>query len=341
MQIIRIRTLLIAAFIVFAFAGCTKSDAKPAVDNSSALQQPVEISASEAEVKASPAAAPAAAPAPAAPPPPASAAQESDSVDGFEYQISGSGSGRKVTITEYTGENQVVRIPASINNAPVTVIAGFAFNSKNIRSVTLPAGLVEIGEAAFANNSIARLEIPQTVTSIGDEAFAYNELTSIVIPQGITALAKEVFAHNKLKEVTLPQGLRSIGEGAFTTSKPNALAPETNQISKITFPSSLVSIDDYAFENNNLSELVFPRSLKTVGSQAFHGNSIAKVSIGDNVELQRDALNAGDEVAFMFSGSSFSFEGASSKPPFTLAYAENKLKGGSYTLSGGKWNYAP
>jgi hypothetical protein len=266
--------------------------------------------------------------------------------DGFEYRIAGSGKGRHVIITGYTGTNTVIRIPDSIDNIPVTVIGEGAFEEKNVRAVTLPAGLTEIGPQAFRGNGLTKLEIPGKATTIGVGAFAENSLRSLVIPQGITVIEDEAFAYNGLTELTLPQGLRSIGDEAFAISS-SSLFGKPDKLSRISLPSSLASIGENAFLNHDISELVLPQSVKHVGDCAFDGNPITKISIGSGVELERNAINSDDSMAFMFggvAGLTLEDEGGNEISPlasFTYAYAKNDMRGGVYARDGsGKWIFA-
>jgi hypothetical protein len=266
--------------------------------------------------------------------------------DGFEYRITGSGNSRHIIITGYTETNTVISIPGSIDNIPVTVIGEGAFEDKNIRAVTLPAGLTEIGPRAFSENNLTKLEIPGKVTTIGAGAFSQNSLRSLVIPQGVTAIEEEAFAGNDLIELTLPQGLRTIGDEAFAISS-SSFFGEPAKLSRISLPSGLVSIGSEAFVNHNISELVFPQSVKYVGEFAFNGNPITKISIGSGVELERSAISGEDSTAFVFGGMAgltlTDEEGNEISPlaSFTYTYAQNDMRGGVYTKEGsGKWSFA-
>jgi hypothetical protein len=263
--------------------------------------------------------------------------------DGFEYRIAGSGNSRYIIITGYTETNTVISIPDSIDDIPVTAIGEGAFEGKDIRAVTLPAGLTEIGPRAFLENDLTRLEIPGKVTTIGAGAFAENSLGSLVIPRGVTVIEDEAFAYNSLSELTLPQGLRSIGNDAFAISS-SLFFGEPVKLRRISFPSSLVSIGDNAFLNHDISELVFPQSVKEVGDRAFDGNPVSKITIGSKVQLDRNAISSEDSMAFMFGDiAGLTVEDGrgneiSPLASFTYTYSKNDMKDGVYTKDGsGKW----
>ncbi|MDR0600981.1 MAG: leucine-rich repeat protein [Treponema sp.] len=263
--------------------------------------------------------------------------------EGFQYRIAGTGNSRHIIITGYTGTNTVISIPASIDNIPVTVIGEGAFENKNVRALTLPAGLTEIGPRAFSGNSLTKLEIPGTVTAIGAGAFAENSLRSLVIPQGITVIEDEAFSYNDLTELTLPQGLRSIGNEAFAILS-SSFFGEPAKLSRIGLPSSLTSIGNEAFANHDISELVLPPGVKYVGEYAFNGNPVTKISIGSGVELEQSAISSEDSTAFVFGGMAgltLTDENGNEISPlasFTYTYDQNDMRGGVYAKDGsGKW----
>ena len=94
--------------------------------------------------------------------------------------------GRAIRITRYTGGDSIVRIPAQIQNLPVSSIGDWAFAESNITNVVMLFGVVSIGEGAFYNNSLNSITIPGSVTSIGEHAFHLNELTQIIIGANVS-----------------------------------------------------------------------------------------------------------------------------------------------------------
>ena len=58
----------------------------------------------------------------------------------------------------------------------------------------------------------------------------------------------------------------------------------TVSISSITFPSSIIKIDDYAFEYCSLNELVLPPLVEYIGANAFaHNRRITSLTIPTTV----------------------------------------------------------
>lgn len=117
-----------------------------------------------------------------------SSAQTSVTVDGIKYDLDDETKTATVTYpneskpndsdncSPYTGD---VIIPAQVSNEGitynVTAIGKYAFRSAAITSLTLPEGLVSIGEKAIYNTKISVLTVPGTATKFGQYAMAYND----------------------------------------------------------------------------------------------------------------------------------------------------------------------
>lgn len=65
----------------------------------------------------------------------------------------------------------VIIIPKTISNVPVTVIGSGAFSQGKQRAVIIPDGVKIIGASAFAYNEIMFITIPESVTNIENMAF--------------------------------------------------------------------------------------------------------------------------------------------------------------------------
>jgi hypothetical protein len=83
--------------------------------------------------------------------------------------------------------------------------------------VTVPAGVVHIGNGAFANNKLTSITISGKVTYIGNSAFAYNKLSEINIPAGVKNIDIRAFYDNPLTSIKIGEdvvlGSYSFGNG--------------------------------------------------------------------------------------------------------------------------------
>jgi len=112
---------------------------------------------------------------------------------------------------------------------------------------------------------IVSLTLPASLSSIGDAAFfGCTNLTMTALPSALTSIGKYTFFNcTSLALATLPPGVISIGEFAFYYCTSLALT---------SLPLGLTSISNYAFYDcTNLSLTALPASVKTIGARAFVG----------------------------------------------------------------------
>lgn len=108
---------------------------------------------------------------------------------------------------------------------PIKKIAPYAFasvfnNLCPIKTLTLPQGLEEIGQAAFyfSPSFTNQLFIPDTVKVIGQDAFNYAAFTGdLKIPQGVEKIDTQAFWHidTLTGKLTIPSSVKEVGFRAF------------------------------------------------------------------------------------------------------------------------------
>lgn len=122
----------------------------------------------------------------------------------------------------------------------------FAHNS-TIRSINIPAGVIEIGANAFAGcDNITNIELPDSLKYIGVSAFGncYN-LQSITVPGSVKELSQGVFSYCKaLQEVTICEGAEHIETNAFYNC---------SELETVNIPLSMKSIDIAFFSCGKIS----------------------------------------------------------------------------------------
>lgn len=141
-----------------------------------------------------------------------------------------------------------VKLPKTI-----TRLGQYAFsNASNLVSITLYEGLEQIDDYAFYNCNLQEVTIPEGVLRLGDCAFDQNfNLQKVSLPNTLGSIARYTFRDcKKIENITLPDGLESIGEYAFNGC---------NALSELIIPGSIKTIGDYAFE--------YCPALKTVKSK--------------------------------------------------------------------------
>lgn len=108
-------------------------------------------------------------------------------------------------------------------------------------------------------------------------------LKVIVIPetldgQIITGIANKdyyngVFSSKSLAKVTLPSTLEYIGDFAFSY----------NSLKNLIIPESVTSVGSHSFFDNNLTVLTISNNMISIGSSAFRGNKLTEVVIPESV----------------------------------------------------------
>ena len=199
-------------------------------------------------------------------------------------------------------------IPASINGSPVTYIEGFD-DCDNLRSVSLPEGLEEIGMEAFSGcQYLTQITLPSSLKGVYAGAFQYTGLTSVTIPagtetrgyvadngylpgvfngcdslsvitfeDGMTEIARGwCWGCTGLKRIQFPSTVKSIGFRAFA---------DCGSLTEIVIPEGVETIYYYAFEDcTNLEKVTFPASLQMVEYGAFMNTGLTSVTIPAGVK---------------------------------------------------------
>lgn len=197
-------------------------------------------------------------------------------------------SGTWATANNVVGDNMFYNMPMlkhiTLPDGVVT-IGEYALSGDNgnqhLQRVDMPEGLTTIGNYAFYyNQAMVQADIPSTVTSIGESAFYYcQKLNSVTIPAGVTAIEQYTFYDcDGLTTVTLPENLTRIGYSAFY---------DCDNLSDIALSAKLETIGNDAFRSCEklATAFSFPATLKTIGNNAFYNcQLIPSVTFAEGLE---------------------------------------------------------
>lgn len=179
------------------------------------------------------------------------------SIDGIIYTAD-----KKILVRCPVGRTGRVVIPDG-----VTAIGHDAFRFCNISEAVIPDSVTEVGAAAFANSNIEKLTFGKGMTYISKRMFRLcRNLKHIHIPSNIKEIMESAFSECNAEDIVLDEGVERIGPEAFEINE------EAN--TKITLPSSVKVIEDYALQNVKNIALTnkippgFFRSLNTYDSGA-------------------------------------------------------------------------
>ena len=216
------------------------------------------------------------------------------------------------------GVDWSVPIPDSVTN-----IESYAFFCCDIASITIPDGVMRIGEHAFANCSgLTSMTIPDSVTSVEGWAFANcSGLVSVTIGSGVVDIGDGVFGGctaltsfvvtegnptyksesgllvtadgsllvavpYNLTNVTIPEGVTSIGDGAFRNN---------SGLVSVTIPAGVTNIENSAFSGcSGLTSVTLPGGMTRIEDYTFMGcSSLVSITIPDSVTLIRSYAFSG------------------------------------------------
>ena len=177
-----------------------------------------------------------------------------------------------------------VKLPKKLKYIPERM---FSYTT-TLESVELPEELEGIGYFAFDHTGLKEINIPKKVSNIDPGAFRdCSALDKITVDKDNNYYVAEdnvLYTHDKKKlvaftgtsrsEFTIPEGVTEIAAYAFVGSYDGGMAlfsdGEAKGLTKITFPKSLTTIRDFAFENcTGFKEIVLPDNLEYIGSCAF------------------------------------------------------------------------
>lgn len=173
-------------------------------------------------------------------------------------------------------------------------------SNKLQEKILVISGMSESGEAKLEKNS--DLVIPEkdpdgkTIQGIGKSAFLNKGLTSVTFPKtaamaenttgwdstekqrGDYFIGYQAFRNNKLEEVTLPEGTIYLGLYSFAANP---------DLSKVTFPSTIMQISSGSFYKDSLSEVNFTKETTfplNIDRMAFASNKIESVWLPNRTE---------------------------------------------------------
>lgn len=151
-----------------------------------------------------------------------------------------------------------------------------------LTAISLPSNLTEIGKLAFSKSKLSSITIPETVTTIKDQAFSEcKSLTSATLGNAkLTTIGTKLFEKcTVLANVTLREGLTKLGTYMFGYSSYSS-SYSCMKLTKITLPSTLKSIPQYAFANSGLTEIDLSNTAVTeIGEKAFYASSTSAAKL--------------------------------------------------------------
>ena len=165
-----------------------------------------------------------------------------------------------------------------------------------VESITLKKGIQTIGFLAFGGLSkLKNINIPDSVKIIKQSAFAdCIALSNISLPDTITKIEYGAFRNcESINKIVLPNSLISLDDDVFQNCNAEIIFPASlkyiphlgeNAVNKVTIPEGVETIGDATFSGcYNLSEITLPSTITSIESGAFYGTSITSFNYPQNL----------------------------------------------------------
>lgn len=166
-----------------------------------------------------------------------------------------------------------------LSNTNVTIMKdGVFYNNTSLTSIQLPNKLENFWDNAFYGcKALNNIVIPSTVVGIYNNVFeGCTSLSNVKLNDGCTTLGHHVFKNCPLAEVTFPNTLNSIGEYAFENTKLNTVDLSNTQITSLPNGSF--------YDCEQLSDVKLPKALTNIGDRAFYNSTIASITFPPSLE---------------------------------------------------------
>lgn len=166
-----------------------------------------------------------------------------------------------------------------LSNTKVTIMKdGVFYNNTSLTSIKLPNKLENFWDNAFYGcTSLNNIEMPSTVVGIYNHVFdGCTSLTNVKFNDSYTTLGTHVFKNCPLDAVTFPNTLKSIGEYAFESTNLKTVDLSNTQIASLPNGSF--------YDCEQLSDVKLPKELTYIGEKAFYKSTIASITFPPSLE---------------------------------------------------------
>lgn len=166
-----------------------------------------------------------------------------------------------------------------LSNTNVTIMKdGVFYNNKSLTSIQLPNKLENFWDNAFNGcTSLNNIVMPSTVVGIYNNVFEGCEaLSNVKFNDRYTILGHHVFKNCPLDAVTFPTTLTSIGEYAF----------EKTNLKKVDLSNThITSLPNGSFYNcGQLNDVKLPIALTDIGERAFYQSTITSITFPSSLQ---------------------------------------------------------
>lgn len=166
-----------------------------------------------------------------------------------------------------------------LSNTNVTIMKdGVFYNNKSLTSIQLPNKLENFWDNAFNGcTSLNNIVMPSTVVGIYNNVFdGCTSLSNVTFNDSYTTLGHHVFKNCPLAAVTFPKTLGSIGEWAFEGTELKTVDLSNTQITRLPNGSF--------YNCQKLNDVKLPIALTDIGECAFYKSVIASITFPSSLQ---------------------------------------------------------
>ena len=182
-----------------------------------------------------------------------------------EYKFELNEDGMSYTFAGLNDKNlKKIVIPATYNDLPVTAIGEYVITS-TVESIYISENIESVyGDIFGRSKNLKKVEVSKDNKKYDSR----NNCNAIIETKTNTLVAGCV-------GTIIPDDIEIIGYGAFYLS----------EITEIDIPSSVHTIEDYAFSNSSIDYLIIPDSVKHIGERAFYlCRALSYIRLSNNLE---------------------------------------------------------
>ena len=195
------------------------------------------------------------------------------------WKVKISKKGNKAEISLYSGKEDVIIVPAYIDNCPVKKLGQISTSPEKIKEVIIPATVESLTEKTFKGcKNLTNLTISEN-TNIPFGAF--TKCDNLTDENGCIVVGGVLLYMTPHDKVVISEGVVEIPNG-FEDHELSG----TGKIKSLIFPKSLIKIGAKTFRNHpKLSKIVFPPNLREIGGSSFSCcNGLSTIVFNEGLE---------------------------------------------------------
>ena len=173
--------------------------------------------------------------------------------------------------------------------------SNFPEKLKNETYFEIPEGVKKISDRSFfICDELKEISLPSTLEEIGEEAFFGTGIENIILPENLKTIGNGAFKSTALRDIKLPSNLTSIGEGAFS---------ECVALENVIISEGIKTLSDSLFSKCfSFKSATLPDSLQEIPIDLFYGCTDLTVTISSNLKEKLFKNDSEDQIKMALSG---------------------------------------